>query len=76
MSKILIIAQIIPAIINIIKAVEDAIPDGGKGSEKLNAVKAILEASLDGFNELWPTLEKVIAVFVSLFNSLGIFKKK
>lgn len=75
MNNILLIAQLIPAIIEMIKAVEQAIPDKGKGQEKLQAIRNILEVTVDGFAALWPSLEKVIATLVTLFNAVGMFKK-
>ena len=75
MDKILMIARLIPAIIEVISAIEAAIPEKGKGAEKLEAVRGILEASVEGFNQLWPSLEKVIKVLVDTFNAVGVFKK-
>ena len=75
MDKILMIARLIPAIIEVISAIEAAIPENGKGAEKLEAVRGILEASVEGFNQLWPSLEKVIKVLVDTFNAVGVFKK-
>lgn len=75
MDKILMIAKLIPAIIEVIRAIEAAIPEKGKGTEKLQAVRGILEASVEGFNQLWPSIEKVIKVLVDTFNAVGVFKK-
>ena len=75
MEKILLIAKLIPVIIELIKAIEDAIPGQGKGEAKLAAVRGILEATVEGFSNLWPSLEKIIPVLVSTFNAVGSFKK-
>lgn len=75
MDKVLLIAKLIPVIIEIMKAIEAAIPGEGQGEKKLAAVRGILELSVDGFNQLWPSLEKVIKLLVDVFNSTAVFKK-
>lgn len=75
MEKVLIIARLIPVLIDVIKAIEEAIPGQGKGEAKLTAVRGILEVTVEGFNQLWPSLEKVIQVLVATFNAVGVFKK-
>ena len=75
MEKILLIARLIPAIIDIMKAVEDAIPGQGQGEKKLAAVRGILESTVEGFNNLWPNVEKIIPIVVSALNAAGVFKK-
>lgn len=77
------IASLLPALIEAIKAVEEAIPGEGKGEQKLIAVRQILE-SVDEFaddlgmtfQELWPTIEKVIKTLVDLFNKTGAFEEE
>ena len=73
MKILLLIVQLIPALISLIKAIEDALPAAGLGAEKLAAVRKIIEATFEGASEIWPTIEKVIGVLVSLFNSTGVF---
>lgn len=73
MQTLLLIAQLIPAIIALIKAIEEALPSAGFGSEKLAAVREILENTYAGVKEIWPIIEKVIAVLVGLFNKTGVF---
>lgn len=75
MEKVLIIAKLIPALIDVIKAIEEAIPGQGKGEAKLAAVRGIFENTVDEFNKLWPSLEKVIQVLVATLNAVGVFKK-
>lgn len=75
MEKVLIIAKLIPALIDVIKAIEEAIPGQGKGEAKLAAVRGILENTVDEFSKLWPSLEKVIQVLVATLNAVGVFKK-
>ncbi len=75
MKKALIILQMIPALIEVIKAVESALPEGGKGKEKLALVKDMLSEAYGGINEVWPALEKIVARFVEFANAMGLFKK-
>jgi hypothetical protein len=69
------ILQLLPALINAIKAIEEAIPGEGKGELKLAAIRQILEVTSEYSSKLWPTLEKVIGVVVSTFNTTGVFNK-
>ena len=73
MKTLLLVIQLIPVLINLIKAIEEAIPEAGWGAEKLKAVKEILQTSYDGIAEIWPIIEKIIAIVVSLFNKTGKF---
>ena len=77
MEKALRILQFIPAIVELIKVVETQLwPEGtGNGKDKLEAVREILTATYDGISEIWPMLEKVIAIVVAVLNKTGIFKK-
>lgn len=70
MEKILLIAKLIPVLIEIIKAVEAAIPGEGKGEAKLAMVRQILEVTDSTITNIWPSLEKVIAIIVTTFNSV------
>lgn len=69
MDKILMIVKLIPALIEVIRAVEAAIPGAGKGEQKLAMVRQILEVTDDTIAQLWPTLEKVITILVQAFNN-------
>lgn len=74
MDKILMIVKLIPALIEVIKAVEAAIPGEGKGEQKLVMVRGILEATDGAISQMWPNLEKVITVIVSTFNAVQAWK--
>ena len=76
MQVFLRIVQLIPALIALIKEIEAVIPQSGLGDAKLTAVRQILEAAYEGVSELWPVVEKVVAVLVGLFNSAGVFKSE
>jgi hypothetical protein len=62
-------------IIAVIKAIEDAIPEKGKGTEKLEAVRELLETTMSITTDTWPSVMKVINIVVKLFNATGVFKK-
>lgn len=59
---------LLPAIIEAIKAIEEAIPVSDKGGAKLAAIREILESVDGGVKDLWPLIEKAITVLVALFN--------
>lgn len=75
MKVLLLVAQIVPALIGLIKSIEEALPEAGFGKDKLEAVRKIIESTYEGAAEIWPTLEKVISAIVTMFNAVGIFKK-
>ena len=70
-----IILNLLPALITAMKAIEEAIPGQGKGEDKLAAIRAILEATNAQIGALWPTIQTVIGILVSLFNKTGTFVK-
>jgi len=70
------IIDTIKAIIATVKAVEAALPEPGKGLEKLAAVKTILSEAIDNIESKWPAIEQLIGVLVMIYNARGIFKKK
>lgn len=74
MQTLLIIAQLLPALIAAIKAIEEAIPGQGQGEAKLAAVRGIIEAVDASYKNLWPQLQPIIGVLVGLFNKTGAFK--
>lgn len=67
--------KLVPTLIAAIRAIEEAIPAGGLGVEKLSAIKAIMSAASDNVEKYWPIIEKTIGVLVSLFNKTGVFAK-
>ena len=75
MNTVVMIFQLIPALIQAMRAIEDAIPGGGQGEQKLAAVRQILEAVDAGVAKFWPQIQTTIGVLVGLFNSTGAFRK-
>uniref|UniRef100_A0A6C0JVN6 Uncharacterized protein n=1 Tax=viral metagenome TaxID=1070528 RepID=A0A6C0JVN6_9ZZZZ len=83
LEKVKMVLGLLPVIIDTIKAIENAIPVEGKGKDKLELVKNVLQTtfetsnqSLELFQDVWPTLQSVISAVVATFNTLGIFKNK
>jgi hypothetical protein len=70
-----IVLQLLPALIQAIKAIEDAIPGEGQGEKKLAAIRGIMEATSAQAATVWPAIEKTIGVLVGLFNTTGAFRK-
>ncbi len=75
MKYALMILQMIPAIIGAIKSIEEFLPATGIGKEKIAVIRASLESTYDGVSEVWPAVEKVVGMLVTLANSTGVFKK-
>ena len=69
------IIALIKAITAAVRAIEELMPESGKGSEKLAAIRAMLEGAVDGLEQKWPAIEKIIGAVVSLYNAIGVFKK-
>lgn len=77
-----LVISLLPTIIDFVKSLEQAIPDGSKGDDKLKALKSILEVvyknsndSMGEFEKIWPVINNVINTVVGLFNKTGVFKK-
>jgi hypothetical protein len=68
--------MLLPAIIEAIKAIEEAIPGQGKGEQKLAAIRGIVAASYEQAAAIMPILERVIGVLVDTFNAVGVFTKR
>jgi hypothetical protein len=72
---------ILPAVIEAIRAIEAAVPAGGKGADKLQLLRELIAGVYDAagdvgitFSELWPTLERTVSGVVAMFNKSGVFK--
>ena len=77
------IANLLPVIIQIIRAIEEQVPESGKGAEKLGLARELIQVAYDSatdlsasFDEIWPMVNKIIDRLVATFNRLGIFAKK
>ena len=67
--------QILLTVIELVKVVEKMIPEKGQGAAKLELVRKMLEESVGTIQEIWPSIEKSISLFVKLANVAGTFKK-
>jgi hypothetical protein len=78
----MIVLQILPMVIEIIKAIEQAIPDKGRGSEKQAMLNTMVEQAVmadpcvsnDIIPELMPAVESVTKTIVKTFNDTGVFE--
>jgi hypothetical protein len=71
----LLILQIVPLLIEIIKAVESLIPKPGEGLSKWEAVKAILQEAVPKIEPVLPQIEKIVSIIVGIANKTGVFQK-
>ena len=69
-------------VVEIVKLIEETIPDDGAGQEKLAAFDVMLKAALDkaddideSFEKLQPVAHDIVGAVVTLFNATGLFKK-
>lgn len=70
------ILKLLPAIIEAIKAIEAAVPEGTSGKIKLQAIIDIATQIDANVATIIPQLTSTISVIVGMFNSIGLFKKK
>ncbi len=75
--------SLLPAVIEAIKAIEAAIPESGAGAQKLEIIKATLQKAhevggdtVGAFEQYWPVLSTMVGSVVTVFNAVGLFKKK
>jgi len=68
------LASLIPTLVQIIQALDTAMPESGQGTSKLAALKSVLQGayavSTDAgiaFEKLWPAVETVTAGLVAMF---------
>jgi hypothetical protein len=69
-------------VVDIVKLIEETIPDDGAGKEKLAAFDLMLKAAIEKaedidaeFDKLQPVAHDIVNVVVALFNKTGLFKK-
>lgn len=77
-----LVLSLLPLILEVVKAVEKALPEGTNGAVKLGLVRGAMESAYDvaddaigSFEKVWPALEKTVAAVVSVYNTSGVFKK-
>lgn len=76
------VLDLLPALIAVIKALEEAFPAGGQGQLKLDMLRASLQGAYStannatlAFETLWPALQSTANNIVATFNATGVFKK-
>ncbi len=70
------IVSMIPTLIQLVKAAEDAIPVSGKGKDKLDFVLGVIGDTMGDVGSLIPAITKIVARIVGLFNKTGQFETK
>lgn len=75
MQQLKLIVQILPVLIDLIRSIESALPEGGLGKQKLQFVRELIQNIAPELLDNWPMIEKVVSAVVGLFNQIGIFKK-
>lgn len=82
LQTIKLVLSLLPMILDVVRAIEAALPDGGKGEQKLALVRQAIEAgcsvatdTVGTFEAMWPALEKTVTAVVAMFNAVGAFKK-
>jgi hypothetical protein len=83
LAIIRLVLTLTPAVIELVKAVEAALPQTGQGAQKLALVRSTLQAAFDvgdsavaTFDQVWPALDKTITAVVGTLNATGVFKKE
>lgn len=76
-----LIVKLLPTLIETIKIIEAHVTGKGKGSEKLETTRNIMEAAYEAsqgetgsFEQVWPAMNKTINGLVTTFNAVGTFK--
>lgn len=76
-----LVLSLFPLLVETVKAIEAAIPQGGQGQAKLEAVRVVLESAYKAatdmsvtFETLWPMLSQTVAAIVTMLNATGQFK--
>ena len=69
-------------VVEIVKLIEETIPDDGAGKQKLAAFDIMLKAAIEKaddidaeFSKLQPVAHDIVSTVVNLFNMVGKFKR-
>jgi hypothetical protein len=65
-----LIVSLLPLLIQLVKAAEQAAPESGQGAVKLEMVRQILLATDEGIAAIWPIISKAIAAIVATLNAV------
>jgi hypothetical protein len=84
MKTLLAALKLLPLVLSVVKAVEEAIPLPGQGQKKLDLVLAVIKSAYDASTDLAKefSFEKLVSLvvpminqIVALNNALGLFQK-
>lgn len=77
-----VVVALIPLVTDLVRQIEAAIPQSGQGAAKLEMVRQMLQSTYDkandatvAFEQIWPTVQSLVASLVTIYNNLGLFKK-
>jgi hypothetical protein len=77
-----ILLQLLPTLIEAVKAVEAALPPGTAGAVKLELVKqtltqanAVSGNAIVQFEKIWPAVAGIVGTLVTTLNAQGLFHK-
>ena len=69
-------------VVEIVKLIEETIPDDGAGKAKLAAFDVMLKAAIEkaddideSFDKLQPVAHDIVNTVITLFNTVGVFKR-
>jgi hypothetical protein len=69
-------------VVEIVKLIEETIPDDGAGKAKLAAFDVMLKAAIEkaddideSFDKLQPVAHDIVNTVITLFNTIGVFKR-
>jgi hypothetical protein len=65
MKTLILVLQLLPSLVAAMKALSELWPQSGVGPDKLALLEKVVKASTDSLNEVWPIIEKVVALFVA-----------
>lgn len=77
-----LITTLLPMVVQMVDAVEKALPEKGQGAQKLEMVRSMLEAAVAAsgnlglaFAQVWPAVQGVVGAVVAARNATGAFRK-
>lgn len=76
MKTLLTIIQMLPALIQAVRQIEEFVPLPGAGKQKLELILGIVEDTVDDAKSMIPTIAKVVGRIVGLANAAGVFAKE
>lgn len=82
LAIIQIVVQLLPLITQVVQSIEQAMPQGGQGAQKLEMVRATLQAAYTAagdvtiaFEKVWPAIATTVSGLVAMYNAAGTFKQ-